>query len=49
MMSGQIQFIGFSEFKEKILSNNKQTSNKSYEEIEVEMDHIIASYERQVK
>jgi hypothetical protein len=47
MMVGQIEFIAFSEFKEKL--SNKQTSEISYDEIEKEMDRVIAAYEGQVK
>lgn len=47
MMTGQIEFIAFSEFKEKL--SKKQTSDISYEEIEKEMDRVIAAYEGQVK
>lgn len=48
MMAGQIDFIEFSAFKKKLTSKS-QTSSKSYEEIELEMDKIIAAYEGQVK
>jgi hypothetical protein len=41
------KFIDFSEFKEKHLKSNY--SEKSYEEIEAEMNKVIEVYERQVK
>ncbi|MBO0962493.1 hypothetical protein J1P26_22625 [Neobacillus sp. MM2021_6] len=47
MMMGQIEFIAFSDFKEKL--SKKQTSDISYEEIEKEMDLVISAYEGQVK
>jgi hypothetical protein len=47
MMCGKIDFIEFSEFKTKILSK-PQTTNKTHEEITVEIDKVIAAYEGQV-
>lgn len=49
MMTGQIEFIEFNAFKDKLISKKTQTSNKSYEEIEMELDKVIAAYEGQVK
>jgi hypothetical protein len=49
MMTEQIEFMEFSTFKEKLLAKTTQTSNKSYEEIEMEMEQVLAAYEGQVK
>jgi hypothetical protein len=49
MMTQQIEFIEFSTFKEKLLTKTTQTSNKSYEEIEKEMEQVMAAYEGKVK
>jgi hypothetical protein len=40
-------FVDYSEFKNKHL--RKDYSEKSYEEIEAEMNKVIEAYERQVK
>lgn len=47
MMLGHIDFMDFNTYKEKLMSK-KKTSDKSYEEIEKEMDQVIAAFERQV-
>lgn len=45
MMIGHLEFIPFSEFKNNALKSDNHTTDISYEEIESEMDQVIASFE----
>lgn len=47
MLTGKLEFVSFEEFKNKLYKKNY--TNKSYQEIEEEMDKVIKAYERQVK
>ena len=45
MMMGWQSFIPYSDFRDKLQSKRQQASTKSLEEIEDEMDSVVAQYE----
>lgn len=49
MVLEKMNFIGFNEFKETIFKKKKQVPDKTPEEINKELDQVIAAYEGQVK
>ncbi|WP_342432607.1 hypothetical protein [Neobacillus sp. FSL H8-0543] len=48
MMSGQIEFMEYDIFKEKVTSKKNKFTDITYEEVEKEMDQVMAAYEGQV-
>jgi hypothetical protein len=49
MMTGYIEFIEFSQFKAKLLEKKNSATSISFEDVEKEINQVIAAYEGQGK
>lgn len=45
MISGEMEFIEYSAYKEKVIKKKDKFTNITYEEVENEMARVIAAYE----